>query len=473
MKSIIYILVFSLSVISTNIYAGLIKQVSFKKINDDLISINYTNTKQAVIPEISGFNTNNEISLQELKAWYKCHDFSIIKSRAKSKAKGIQATGEWRSFLKKASAPSQKTSVFIAYDSSNLYLTAICHESNMDKLLIEPSGKRDSAVFGADCLEVFLQPSSSGNRYYHLIVDSAATIFDAFYTVHNQKRTICKSWNPNIKIKTFKTSTFWQVQLAIPFVALNVEAVQGQTLLMNICRHETPNKEYSSWGQVEKSFHEKQSFYKIFLGIKKNHPAFISQIQYTQPLLEQSFVVELKNQSKKIFKGSLELTGKHKGKSFLLKKCAVNIHPQASINSKFKCFNLPDSGEWQIRLAEKEKVIDSRTISFSRFPPLQLKLENTNLQSNSTPVRCNVTVNIPSDSLENYKLKFQLEKNNKVLSSAQISNMRQRYTNVKLDISQLNTLGTFSIKCSLLDSSKKAIYSQKKQFSISENLLDF
>ena len=456
-----------------SIHADMIKQIRFIKQNNKTTSYDYTVAGQAVIPQIKHFKLTGKNTFKDLEPWYKCKDFTIIKSLAVKKAKALQASGEWRKFLERGSTPTQQTKVFLAYGKKNLYIVARCYENNIAKILTEPTRKRDAAVYGADCLEIFLEPQKNNDKYFHIIVDLNKTIYDACYSINNGKKITHKKWNSKVKIASLKTEKFWQLEFLIPFESFAFKPSPGKSFIMNICRHETPNDEFSSWSPLEKSFHERDNFYQVFLTKKKNNTAFISRLTLSQPLLKQNIIVKLKNNAIKSFYGYIELTGLAKNKTFFYKKQKVKLVKKTTLNISFASLPIPASGTWQVKLIDTDnRVIDFCQSNFTRFTAMQLMLKNKVLKINDI-LNGTVIINSPDNYLNELSLKIELLHKNKILSNAVIKKLKQRKLDLKFNFPMLKKPGKYNIKTSLFNKADKLISSENCNFSITEDLLDF
>jgi len=151
--------------------------------------------------------------------------------------------------LGKSTAPSQKTEVLLTYDDSQLYLSFICYEDQMDKIVAKQE-QRDLDVWRDDCLEIFLAPNPP--TYYHFVLNALGTQQDEM----NKDA----SWNADWKAQTKRFPDRWQAEIAIPFSALPLSKDTSPEWRANFCRQELPNEELSSWAALESGFHEPANF---------------------------------------------------------------------------------------------------------------------------------------------------------------------------------------------------------------------
>jgi len=133
-----------------------------------------------------------------------------------------------------------RTTVQLGYDSENLYLAFVCHESRMDllKTAWDHFEERDSAIWNDDCVEILLDPFNSEFDYYQILVNSAGVVADC--------RTDDWLWNTKLRQGIQKMADRWTVELAIPFADLGYVPVGGEIWRGNLCREEKPAKELSA-----------------------------------------------------------------------------------------------------------------------------------------------------------------------------------------------------------------------------------
>ncbi|MFH1904612.1 MAG: beta-galactosidase [bacterium] len=152
----------------------------------------------------------------------------------------------------------KNTWVKTCYDDENIYFAAYCKEPNVEKILIKPD-----AVWGGDCIELFLDTKHDHKQYSHIIVDAAAN----YYTGMNKDST---EGRIDIKIKTkakiSKEDHYWAIELAIPFKELNEKVPDdGQRWGFNAGRESyataegLPEQVVSSWASIP-LFERPQSF---------------------------------------------------------------------------------------------------------------------------------------------------------------------------------------------------------------------
>jgi len=147
------------------------------------------------------------------------------------------------------------TLAHVAYDDDALYIAVRCQEPQMDALEVVGS-RRDDDVWLGDSIDLFVQRGED-EPFYHVIVNPANVVWDA---VHDTEIGDT-SWDPPVETATLMGDGFWNVEIALPWAAMDWEApARGETLRANICRQRRPQRELSSWSQVVTGFVEPGSF---------------------------------------------------------------------------------------------------------------------------------------------------------------------------------------------------------------------
>ena len=115
---------------------------------------------------------------------------------------------------------------------------------------------RDSAVYGDECFELYLQPEQGGG-YYHFAVNSIGTRYDG--------RGMDKAWNAEWSAAAGRTEQGWQAELCIPFTSLGLAGAPeaGATWRFNLARNDRINSQYHTWVPLVRGFHEPESFGRL------------------------------------------------------------------------------------------------------------------------------------------------------------------------------------------------------------------
>ncbi|MBU1857343.1 MAG: carbohydrate-binding family 9-like protein, partial [Verrucomicrobia bacterium] len=165
--------------------------------------------------------------------------------------------------------PREGSRAYLLHDDKYLYLGIECDESLLDERLqrtheIKREMKeRDADVYADDCVEVFLQPDPAKGAYYHLVINSLGTLYDALC---GKDGSTDKGWSSNAKIAVSSDQKAWRIELAMPWSDFDMAAKDGGRFRFNICRHECPNQEYTCWSPTGQGFHQPDKFGVVVLG---------------------------------------------------------------------------------------------------------------------------------------------------------------------------------------------------------------
>ena len=100
---------------------------------------------------------------------------------------------------------------------------------------------RDSDVWNDDCAEILIDPNRSQDRFYHFAVSAAGVIFDE---ERLQGGLVTSAgWNcRDVTAAATKGENWWQVEIAIPLVALGLERTDGR-IAFNVARERYAGRE--------------------------------------------------------------------------------------------------------------------------------------------------------------------------------------------------------------------------------------
>ena len=130
---------------------------------------------------------------------------------------------------------AEKTEVYIAYDKKNIYVGALCKESNTDKMQAKKC-KRDTDIFNQDFIMIMLAPKGKKYPLYQFIVNPMGVIMDRKCDMKDKKLVKDTKWNGKIQVATNIDKDSWTVEMIIPFAA--IEGKSNQTWNFNIARRQ-------------------------------------------------------------------------------------------------------------------------------------------------------------------------------------------------------------------------------------------
>lgn len=165
--------------------------------------------------------------------------------------------------------PEAQTEFRVAADADNLYISILCHESQMEKLR---KSTVPSRLWNSDTVEIFLCPTGQPDEFYQFAVSAGNLQFSMFYGEAGNVRP--DPYFPFWTSKVFYGKDHWLVQIQIPFSAFYMtrNVKWNSEWLMNIARTRTPVRERSSWSPLNSGFCEPRGFRK-FGGFPKRDPA--------------------------------------------------------------------------------------------------------------------------------------------------------------------------------------------------------
>ena len=159
---------------------------------------------------------------------------------------------------------TNQTTVWIAYDDSNLYVAYKCDEPHPDKLKTVVKDRDGSPIWNDDEVELFIDVENDGAApYFQFIVNAANVQFDLW------KGKGDVGWNGQWDSAVEVGSDAWYVEISIPFSQLGATPSEGDVWGINFTRHvmTVSPDEWTTWSPIaEGGFHQPQLFGKVKFG---------------------------------------------------------------------------------------------------------------------------------------------------------------------------------------------------------------
>ena len=146
----------------------------------------------------------------------------------------------------KAVAENKRTEVRVLYDNEAIYIGALLHDNEPNKILKEIN-KRDE--FGtSDFFGVFINGYNDGQQNFQFFVNAADGQADCLSTDTNGEDY---SWDAVWESKAVITEFGWVVEMRIPYAALRFSSEKTQTWGINFFREIRRNREKQSWNYID------------------------------------------------------------------------------------------------------------------------------------------------------------------------------------------------------------------------------
>lgn len=360
------------------------------------------------------------------------------------------------------------TTVYLIHDKKFLYLAFSCLQNNP---LIIQKKEHDSKVWEDDCVEIFIDINHDHKTYYQFITNPIGTRYEGFKKHYPGKEgdRYGSSWDSNWQAVALIKKKLWEVEIAIPFsdigikkkhmgipIGFNVCSNHGLITMSNWCKlgdHHTP-KEFNHLILVDspivlkdtvlgnpsvgrnilflKIANEKKAARTIKLNVDVEGSLFSKDVNLNQG----ENIVELSYQIKDIKKTNLTLSGFDKDKKRRLFECEyiLSVSPPQS----FISCSLPITVYY----------------SSDRKIELGIKINNVLLEE-----------------FRKMKLKVELKKRGKLISSEEVKNLSSRKIQLSIDISHLK-MGSYSLNIALMDKNGRFIGETEQNFSIMKGVFD-
>jgi hypothetical protein len=134
------------------------------------------------------------------------------------------------------------TMVAMCHDAQNLYVAAVCMETNMDKIKITCKN-RDDKIYSDDCIEFYFDPELDRNDAVKFVVNADGVFMDFMRDTHGDAGDV--TWNA--VVKTSKLADRYIMTFSIPLKDMGIKYKAGLEIGFNAYRMRTINGESSTW----------------------------------------------------------------------------------------------------------------------------------------------------------------------------------------------------------------------------------
>ncbi len=148
------------------------------------------------------------------------------------------------------------TEVKVTYDDRNFYISFVCHEPEMQKIVAKNVNGNEQ-IFKDDCIEIFLD-TKQNQQYFHIALNSNNVIYDI--------KSDNGLWHGKYHTAVTRHADKWQAEIAIPFETLGITSIKpGDRWNVNFCRtRQVPPKSFGTWAYLPFSgFNEPRRFETI------------------------------------------------------------------------------------------------------------------------------------------------------------------------------------------------------------------
>ncbi len=165
---------------------------------------------------------------------------------------GWAGAAELRLTLSGGAGPAEMpTEAKVGLRDGILYVGFVCHEDRLANLVAEVT-EQDGPVWQDDCVELFLDPGVTEQRYYQVVVNSRGTVL--------RTASDGSAWKPAVVAKTAldRPGNRWLAELAVPVGDLKLAPRCG----LNLGRERRPTEvmELSTWSVTGGGFGQPARF---------------------------------------------------------------------------------------------------------------------------------------------------------------------------------------------------------------------
>lgn len=150
-------------------------------------------------------------------------------------------------------------------DGAKLYLALHMDHPAPASLAALPVVRDDSALFGNDCVEVFLAPDAQRPEYFHFAFGPTGSYWD------NSGALTQNDFNYSVEHAARIADNAWEVEAAIPLSELGLAGgvKAGHRMALNVCREFSgpglPTRLHC-WSATGPGFHRREAFGELLIG---------------------------------------------------------------------------------------------------------------------------------------------------------------------------------------------------------------
>lgn len=146
---------------------------------------------------------------------------------------------------------TEQTVVRVAYDDEYLYISAHCHDSRPDALVVNDL-RQDFNPDNQDTFQVILDTFADRRNGYVFIVNPEGAKAD--WQIANEGREVNTSWEAPWSASTRRVPDGWTAEIAIPFRALRFDRRSGGVWGVNFARSIRRKNEEAFWSPIPRAY---------------------------------------------------------------------------------------------------------------------------------------------------------------------------------------------------------------------------
>lgn len=170
----------------------------------------------------------------------------------------------WLQPMKNDDQPFPAAKVKVEDLGSRLKISFFCDEPEMDKVTAAQRPFDDRGIWQDNSVEVFLNPSADDKNYYHWIINSAGSWFDAKEVKTGAKQTLDVKWNSSAQVKVGRNAKGWTAELIIGRNIANDWNPDGFKVNFTRSRILSGKQQLFTWSPfLVSGFHEPENFGRL------------------------------------------------------------------------------------------------------------------------------------------------------------------------------------------------------------------
>ena len=129
-----------------------------------------------------------------------------------------------------------RSEAYVAYTDTSICLAVKGYEEDT-QILVARHTDHDSNLWQDDCAEIFFDTDLDQRTFYQIVANTLGTVFDMEYSAEDTDSSNPSVWNCELRVATRVESTFWSLEMEIPFRGLGgVRVERGAVWGFNLAR---------------------------------------------------------------------------------------------------------------------------------------------------------------------------------------------------------------------------------------------
>jgi len=148
---------------------------------------------------------------------------------------------------------SEKTEVYLLYDSDNLYIAFRCWDKEPEKIIANVM-RRDGWLINNDCIEIYLDTYHDHRNAFYFATNPLGAQWDGIIAAELMDEQQNWDWNGVWDNASSIDSSGWTAEISIPFKTLRFDDTDSLIWGINLSRYIPRKREESFWSPILRDY---------------------------------------------------------------------------------------------------------------------------------------------------------------------------------------------------------------------------